>query len=186
MLHDVQERIFDCFSAANIPGNICHLKDLQSLQSVSANKILLTQLGNLTLMRSLSIIKMHQDYIADLWDSLAKMPSLSRLVVFASSKDEVLNLIMLKPLPNLKFFWLRGRLYERVLPQMFASFDKLTTLKVDCCCLKKDPISSFAHMLNLVDLNLYRTYDRERLTFRAGWFPKLSSLLLLHYLTWNI
>ncbi|CAM0909665.1 unnamed protein product [Alopecurus aequalis] len=179
MLHDVQERIFDCFSATNIPGNICHLKNLQSLQSVSANKDMLTQLGNLTLMRSLAIMKMHQSYIAELWGSLTKMPSLSRLVIFANSKDEVFNLVMLKPLPNLKFFWLRGKLYEGVLPHMFASFEKLATLKLDCCCLKKDPISSFAHMLSLVDLKLYRTYDGEQLTFRAGWFPKLSSLELV-------
>jgi disease resistance protein RPM1 len=186
MLHDVQERVFDCFSATNIPGNICRLKNLQSLQSVAASKNVLTQLGSLTMMRSLSIIKMHQYYIAELWDSLAKMPSLSRLVIFASSKDDVLNLVMLKPLQNLKFFWLRGRLYEKVLPQMFTSFGQLTTLKIDCCCLKKDPISSFAHMLTLVDLNLYRTYDGEQLTFRSGWFPKLSSLELvdMEHLNW--
>jgi disease resistance protein RPM1 len=186
MLHDVQERIFDCFSATNIPGNICRLKNLQSLQSVAANKNLLTQLGSLTMMRSLSVIKMHQDYIAELWDSLGKMPSLSKLVIFASSKDDVLNLVMLNPLPNLNFFWVRGRLYEKVLPQMFASFGKLTTLKIDCCCLKKDPISSFAHMLVLVDLNLYKTYDGEHLTFRSGWFPKLSSLELvdMEHLNW--
>ncbi|EMS64194.1 hypothetical protein CFC21_099327 [Triticum aestivum] len=178
-LHDVQERIFDCFSATNIPGNICRLKNLQSLQSVSANKDLLTQLSELTLMRSLAIMKMRQNYIAELWDSLARMPSLSRLVIFANSKDEVLNLIKIKPLRNLKFFWLRGRLYEGVLPQMFASFEKLAALKLDCSCLKKDPISSFAHMLNLVYLNLCRTYDGEQLTFSAGWFPKLSSLALV-------
>jgi disease resistance protein RPM1 len=177
MLHDVQGRIFDCFSATNMPANVCCLKNLQTLQSVSANKDLITQLGNLTLMRSLAIMKMHQNYIAELWGSLAKMPSLSRLVVFAN-KDEVLNLVMLKPLPNLKFFWLRGRLYDGLLPQMFASFERLSTLKLDCCCLKKDPISSFAYMLSLVDLRLYRTYDGEQLTFRAGWFPKLSSLEL--------
>jgi disease resistance protein RPM1 len=129
-------------------------------------------------MRSLAIMKMQQNYIAELWGSLANMPSLSRLVIFANSKDEVLNLLMLKPLPNLKLFWLRGRLYDGVLPQMFASFQKLATLKLDCCFLKKDPISSFAHMLNLVDLKLYKTYDGEQLKFRAGWFPKLSSLEL--------
>ncbi|KAM0842324.1 hypothetical protein ACQ4PT_058429 [Festuca glaucescens] len=178
MLHDVQERIFDCFSATNMLGNICCLKNLQTLQSVSANKDMITQLGNLTLMRSLAIMKMHQNYIVELWGSLAKMPSLSRLVIFANSKDEVLNLVMLKPLPNLKFFWLRGRLYDGVLPQMFASFEKLATLKLDCCFLKKDPISSFAHMLSLVDLKLYKTYDGEQLKFRAGWFPKLCSLEL--------
>jgi disease resistance protein RPM1 len=176
MVHDVQERIFDCFSATNILGNICCLENLQTLQSVSANRDMITQLGNLTLMRSLAIMKVRQNYIAELWGSLAKMPSLSRLVIFANSKDEILNLVMLKPLPNLKFFWLRGRLYDGVLPQMFAGFERLATLKLDCCFLKKDPISSFAHMLNLVDLKLYKTYDGEQLKFRAGWFPKLSSL----------
>lgn len=38
VIHDLQQRSLDCFSAAKILGNICHLKNLQSLLVVSASK----------------------------------------------------------------------------------------------------------------------------------------------------
>lgn len=92
---DVQERSFDSYSATKIPSNICHLKNLQSLQTVAATKDLVSQLGNLTLMRSLGVMKMQQSYTTEFWCSLTKMPSLSRLAISARDKDEVLNLKML-------------------------------------------------------------------------------------------
>ncbi|CAL5049985.1 unnamed protein product [Urochloa decumbens] len=178
VIHDLQQRSLDCFSATKIPGNICNLKNLQALQIVSANKDLVSQLGNLKLLRSLAIAKVKQSYIAELWDSLSKMPNLSRLVISACDVDEVLDFKMLKPLPHLKFFRLAGKLEGGVLPSIFYIFEKLTWLKIDWSGLKKDPISSFSHMLNLVDLRLYGTYGGEQLTFCSGWFPKLNYLQL--------
>ncbi|KAG0515957.1 hypothetical protein BDA96_10G321900 [Sorghum bicolor] len=56
VVRDFQERSLNCFSATKIPGNICGLKNLQSLHTVSANNDLVSQLGKLTLMRSLTIM----------------------------------------------------------------------------------------------------------------------------------
>ncbi|XP_039844655.1 disease resistance protein RPM1-like isoform X2 [Panicum virgatum] len=178
MVHDLQERSRDCFSATKILGSICHLKNLQALQIVSANKDLVSQLGNLKSLRSLAIVKVRQCYIAELWNSLTEMPNLSRLVISAFDMDEVLDFRMLKPLPHLRFFRLAGKLDAGELPSIFYNFEKLTWLKIDWSGLKKDPISSFSHMLNLVDLRLHGTYDGEQLTFCAGWFPKLNYLQL--------
>ncbi|RLN11765.1 disease resistance protein RPM1-like [Panicum miliaceum] len=178
VVHDLQERSLDCFSATKILGNICHLKNLQALQIVSADKDLVSQLGNLRSLRSLAIMKVRQSYIAELWNSLTKMSNLSRLVISAFDMDEVLDFRMLKPLPHLKFFRLAGKLEAGVLPSIFYNFEKLTWLKIDWSGLKKDPISSFSHMLNLVHLRLHGTFGGEQLTFCAGWFPKLNYLQL--------
>jgi disease resistance protein RPM1 len=178
VVHDLQQRSLNSFSATKIPGNICHLKNLQALQIVSANKDLVSQLGNLILMRSLAILGVRQSYIVELWNSLTKMPNLSRLVIYACDMDEFLDLKMLKPLPNLKFFNLAGKLEAGVLPSIFHNFEKLTWLKLDWSDLRQDPISSLSHMLNLVRLQLYGSYGGEQLTFCAGWFPKLNFLQL--------
>ncbi|TVU07747.1 hypothetical protein EJB05_41116, partial [Eragrostis curvula] len=175
--HDIQERSLHCYTATKIPGNISFLKNLQTLLTVSANKDLVSQLENLTLLRSLAIMEVRQTYISKLWNSLTKMPNLGRLLIYTDDKNEALNLKTLKPLPNLKLFWLAGKLEGGILPPMFDEL-KLTQLKMDWSGLKKDPISSFSHMLNLVDLWLFGSYGGEELTFRAGWFPKLKSLQL--------
>ncbi|KAF8658868.1 hypothetical protein HU200_059365 [Digitaria exilis] len=143
-----------------------------------SNKDLVSQLGNLTMMRSLTIMNVRQCYIQELWNSLTKMPNLSTLTIFASDIDEILNLRKLKPLPNLKLFWLSGKMEGGMLPPIFAGFEKLTQLKMDWSGLKKDPISSFCHMSTLVDLWLYGAYGGEHLSFCAGWFPNLKSLQL--------
>ncbi|AQK66725.1 disease resistance analog PIC11 [Zea mays] len=175
-VHDLQERSLNCFSATKIPGNICGLKNLQSLHTVSANEDLVSQLGNLTLMRSLTIMNVRQSYIAELWNSLTKMPNLSVLIIFASDMDEILDLRMLRPLPNLKLFWLAGKMKGGVLPSIFNKFEKLTQLKMDWSGLNKDPISSFSYMLTLVDVWFFGAYCGEYLSFCAGWFPNLKSL----------
>ncbi|CAL5040296.1 unnamed protein product [Urochloa decumbens] len=110
VVHDVQQRSLNCFGSTKFLGNICHLKNLQALYTVSANEYLVSQLGNLTLIRGLGIMNVRQSYVAELWNSLTKMPNLSRLLLFATDMDETLNLKMQMPLPNLKLLWLAGKL----------------------------------------------------------------------------
>jgi disease resistance protein RPM1 len=90
----------------------------------------------------------------------------------------------LKPLPNLTSFNLSGKLEEGVLPLIFSV--KLKQLKLDWSSLKKDPVSSFSQMLNLVDLLLTGAYAGEQLTFCTRWFPNLKSLQLadMEHLSW--
>ncbi|RCV39725.1 hypothetical protein SETIT_8G246400v2 [Setaria italica] len=106
------------------------------------------------------------------------MPNLSRLLIFASDMDEILNLKMLRPLPDLKLLWLAGKLDGGTVPSLFSKFEKLTLLKMDWTGPKKDPIRSFSHLSTLVDLGLRGAYGGEHLSFCAGWFPKLKNLQL--------
>jgi disease resistance protein RPM1 len=184
LVHDLQMRSLNCLSATKIPGNICHLKNLQALQEVSANKDLVSQLGNLQLLRSLAIAEMRQSYIAELWNSLTKMPNLNRLKISMCNVKETLDLKTLKPLPNLTLFVLSGKLEGGLLPSIFSV--KLKMLKLDWSSLKKDPVSSFSQMLNLVDLLLTGAYAGEQLTFCTRWFPNLKSLQLadMEHLSW--
>ncbi|KXG20755.1 disease resistance protein RPM1-like isoform X1 [Sorghum bicolor] len=175
-IQDPQERSLNCFCATKLYGNICHLKNLQALYTISVNINLVSELRNLTLMRSLGMLEVKQSYIEELWNSLTEMPNLSRLYISTCDINEVLNLNTLKLLPNLNLFWLAGKLEGGMLPQIFP--EKLIQLKLDWSGLKKDPISSFSHMLNLVNLWLFGAYAGEQLTFCTGWFPKLKSLHL--------
>ncbi|CAL4966586.1 unnamed protein product [Urochloa decumbens] len=179
LVYGFQQRSLNCASATKIPGNICNLKNLQTLGIVSANKDLVSQLGNLTLMRSLAVNKVRQSYIEELLNSLTKMPNLRKLAIFPCDMDEILDFKILKSLPNLKALRLAGKL-EGVLPQMFTKFEKLTWLQIDWSGLKKDPVGSLSHMLNLSVLCLNRAYGGEQLTFSSGWFPKLVFLKLAY------
>jgi disease resistance protein RPM1 len=183
-LYDILQRSPNSFSATKFFGNICHLKNLQALQVVSANKDLVSQLGNLNLMRSLAIAEVRQSYIAELWNSLTKMPNLKRLIISTCNVNETLDMEMLKPLPNLTTFVLSGKLERGLLPSIFSV--KLKQLKLDWSSLKKDPVSSLSHMLNLVDLFLTGGYAGEQLTFRNRWFPNLKCLQLadMEHLNW--
>ena len=183
-VYDILLRSLNCLSATKIPGNICHLKNLQALQIVSANKDFVSQLGNLKLMRTLAIAEVRQSYIAELWNSLTKMPNLNRLFISTCDVNEILNLKTLKPLPNLTTFNLSGKLEGGVLPLIFSV--KLKQLKLDWSSLKKDPVSSFSQMSNLVDLLLTGAYAGEQLTFCTRWFPNLKSLQLadMEHLNW--
>ncbi|WVZ78691.1 hypothetical protein U9M48_026361, partial [Paspalum notatum var. saurae] len=176
VVRDIQMRTLNYLGATKVPGNIGHLNNLQSLQTVSANRDLVSQLGNLTLMRSLCIMELRQSYVAELWNSLTKMPNLKRLLISTFDINEILDLKMLKPLPNLKFLILAGKLEGGMLPPIFS--ETLIQLKLDWSGLKNDPTRSFSHLLNLVDLWLFRAYAGEQLTFCTGWFPKLKSLQL--------
>jgi disease resistance protein RPM1 len=71
-----------------------------------------------------------------------------------------------------------GKLEGGMLPPLFTEFENLKWLKLDWSGLKKDPISSFSHMLNLVDLRLYGAYGGQQVTFCTGWFHKLKTLQL--------
>ncbi|CAD6338479.1 unnamed protein product [Miscanthus lutarioriparius] len=183
-VYDILLRSLNCLSATKIPGNICRLKNLQALQVVSASKDLVSQLGNLKLMRTLAIAEVQQSYIAELWNSLTKMPNLNRLLISTCNVNETLDLKMLKPLPNLTSFVLSGKLEGGLLPSIFSV--KLKLLKLDWSSLKKDPVSSFSQMLNLVDLFLTGAYTGEQLTFCTRWFPNLKSLQLadMEHLNW--
>ncbi|XP_066360105.1 disease resistance protein RPM1-like [Miscanthus floridulus] len=176
--HDRDSRIFDCFQGAKIHSGICLLRDMQVLGHVEANKDLVANVCNFTLLRKLYIMKVKREHIKELWTSITRMAHLSNLLIISYSEEEVLNLENLDHLPNLAWFYLKGKLQGGVVPSVFSGFGKLMDLRMGWSRLQVDPIPSFAHMLHLVELHLYRVYEGQIMTFGAGWFPKLEKLYL--------
>jgi disease resistance protein RPM1 len=176
--HDYDARIFDCFQGAKVHSGICLLKDMQELGHVEANKDLIANICNLTLLRKLYIMKVKREHIKELWTSITRMAHLSNLLIISYSEAEVLNLENLDHLPNMEWFYLKGKLQGGVVPSVFSGFRKLTDLRMGWSRLQVDPIPSFAHMVHLVELHLYRVYEGQIMNFSAGWFPKLEKLYL--------
>uniref|UniRef100_R7VZ57 Disease resistance protein RPM1 n=1 Tax=Aegilops tauschii TaxID=37682 RepID=R7VZ57_AEGTA len=176
--HDNDQRIFDCFQGAKVYSGICLLKDMQVLGYVEANKDLVMNLCNLTLLRRLEITKVRRKHIKELWTSITRLAHLSNLDIISHAKEEVLDLENLDPLPNLELFYLRGKLQGGLIPAIFSDFRKLRELRMGWSRLQADPIPSFAHMSHLVQLYLYRVYEGQIMTFSAGWFPMLEKLYL--------
>jgi disease resistance protein RPM1 len=173
------EQGFDFIVAASVPENIYNLKDLQSLQCIEATKDLAGKLGKLKLLRLLHLRKVRQCFIPELCASVAMLPNLTRLCIDAINDDEVLNLNLLQPLPDLEKLCFQGKMEMGTLPRVFDSLHKLRELHMYCSGLKADPLGSFSLMRNLVLLRLVRAYDGELLTFRQGHFPNLKYLLLV-------
>uniref|UniRef100_A0A0D9WWC5 NB-ARC domain-containing protein n=1 Tax=Leersia perrieri TaxID=77586 RepID=A0A0D9WWC5_9ORYZ len=161
-------------------SKVSRLEHLQTLRSVEANSYIVKNLGCLTKIRSLGIMKVLESYNTDLWASISKMTALNSLSVIAADHDRyALDLAELKPLAHLEKFMISGRLHKGAIPPIFGSFPKLRSLRLCFSGLHEDPLASFAAMFqNLGHLNLYRCYDGTKLTFRAGWFPKLKHLYL--------
>ncbi|KAM3253611.1 hypothetical protein ACQJBY_047604 [Aegilops geniculata] len=176
VIHDYDARIFDTYQGAKVYPGICLLKDMQELGYVEANKDLVVNLCNLTLLRRLEITKVKSEHIKELWTSITILVHLSNLDIISHAKEEVLDLENLDPLPNLERFYLKGKLHGGVIPTIFSGFRKLRDLRMGWSRLQVDPIPSFAHLSPLVELHLYRVYEGQIMTFRTAGFQNLTSL----------
>lgn len=181
MLTKLQHLLIDVGRfAKSASDKINRPEHLQTLRSIEANCRIVKNLRCLTRVRSLGIMKVLKSYNTDLWTSISKMVALNSLAVLAADRDiDVLDLVDLKPLPRLEKLMLSGRLHEGAVPPIFGHFPKLRSLRLCFSGLHEDPLALFAAMFqNLGHLNLYRCYNGMKLTFRAGWFPKLKHLYL--------
>ncbi|CAN6334779.1 unnamed protein product [Urochloa humidicola] len=179
VINDLGYRTFERFQATQVPYDICLFKDLRILKCIEASHILLVNLGKLTRLQNLIIMKVRNEHIEVLWASLKKMPNLVRLGLVSYEKDEVLNLDNLDPLPDLERLSLKSKLHRGVIPSMFCNFSKLKVLRMEWSGLAVDPLCSLSHMLNLTEMMLCRVYDGNLMTFKPSWFPKLKRLSLV-------
>uniref|UniRef100_A0A0E0LI00 Rx N-terminal domain-containing protein n=1 Tax=Oryza punctata TaxID=4537 RepID=A0A0E0LI00_ORYPU len=161
----------------SVSSKISRLQHLQTLRSVEVNNYVVKNLGCLTRMRSLCIMKVLESHNTDLWTSISKMTPLNSLSVIAEDCDRyTLDLGNLKPLSPGEA---DDKLHKGAIPPVFSSFTKLRSLSLCFSCLHEDPLASFAAMFqNLGHLNLYRCFDGAKLTFHTGWFPNLKHLYL--------
>ncbi|KAJ4813544.1 Disease resistance protein RPM1 [Rhynchospora pubera] len=180
VLIDSTFKSFPSRSGIYVPKGLFYLKDLQTLKAVDSNSMVAEELGNLTQLRSLRIWNVKENESTGLCTSLSKMSSLSKLAINASNENELLQLENLN-LPQIQKLILNAQLKENMLDQspLFQTSGKgIHELWLGWSQLQNDPLPSLSHLKNLTFLALRKAYEGQRLTFKAGWFPKLKILVL--------
>ncbi|XXG72483.1 hypothetical protein AAC387_Pa07g1569 [Persea americana] len=168
---------FIYYNGTKAPSGICKLKCLQTLMSVEANTKIVRQVGNLTQLRRLDIMKVTEDYGPELCSFIQKMEGLLYLCVMATGEEERLQLEELcSPPHRLEKICLTGLLEK--LPHWVGSLANLSTLYLDWSKLQENPLPLIGSLPNLVFLWLNRAYDGQCLHFLAGCFPSFKTLIL--------
>ncbi|XP_039169272.1 disease resistance protein RPM1-like [Eucalyptus grandis] len=135
------------------------------------------ELGMLTQLDRLAILKVKKEDGRDLCSSISKLTRLQSISIASVDEDEIIDLQHLSsPPPFLERMYLYGRL--GALPKWLPSLSSLTKLLLRCSCLKDDPLVSLENLPNLVHLELRQVYEGSSLCFRAKGFKKLNILRL--------
>ncbi|XP_031126511.1 disease resistance protein RPM1-like [Ipomoea triloba] len=169
----------------NAPFKIGELLFLQKLCYIQANDTLgikiVSEIGKLTQLRRLGVTKLRQEDGKELFLSLEKLTNLCALDLMSASEDDILDIqYPLCRVPHsLQRLYLRGRL-ERV-PQWLSSLVGLTTLLLQWNRLAEDPLPFLQDLPMLAYLRLSKSYEGERLCFKAKKFSKLKHLLIMDF-----
>ncbi|KAK7367027.1 hypothetical protein VNO80_09033 [Phaseolus coccineus] len=160
------------------PTEIGNLKSLQKLCFVEANQdrgMIIRQLGKLTQLRRLGILKLREEDGMAFCLSIERLTNLHALSVTSEGESKVIDLTFLcSPPPFLQRLYLSGRLQE--LPSWIQSLHSLARLFLKWSCLKYDPLVYLQDLPNLAHLELLQVYDGDTMHFRSGKFKKLKVL----------
>ncbi|PSR91696.1 Disease resistance protein [Actinidia chinensis var. chinensis] len=173
------------------PMGIGSLSSLQKLCSIEANHdnnngIVLKEVGKLTQLRRVQILKLRREDGKVLCSSLEKLKNLRSLLVRAIQVDEIINLDSLSSPPQcLRTLYLVGHLQR--LPRWIPSaFNLVRVCLVYSKLRDAEPLRSLHDLPNLTHLEIFTAYDGEELCFKAGAFQNLETLwlCLLQELIW--
>ncbi|XP_030474381.2 disease resistance protein RPM1-like [Syzygium oleosum] len=161
------------------PEGIGALQSLQKLCRIEAgnerNSSLMRELGKLTQLIRLGIVKLRREDARELCSSIGKLTKLQALSLVSADEDEIIDLQQLSsPPPFLQRIYLKGRL--EALPLWISSLDSLLVLHLRYSQLKDNPLSSIGNLPNLVHLELVQVYEGTKLRFKANDFMKLRFL----------
>ncbi|GMN40823.1 hypothetical protein TIFTF001_010043 [Ficus carica] len=174
----VSHELFDTKSGFKNTANIGVLQSLQKLCFIEVNQgsgNMVKELGNLTQLRRLGILKLKREDGKDLCSSIEKMNNLRALSITSVEEDEIIDLQHLSTPPVLlQRLYLRGRL--EMLPHWIPSLHSLAKLSLKWSRLNDDPLVYLQYIPNLVHLVLCQVFTGHRLCFRAGGFKKLKIL----------
>lgn len=162
-----------------LPQGIGQLRELQKLTYVEATQEngTLAELGNLTHLKRLGIVKLRKDDGECLCSSVAKMTELLSLSASSISVEEPLDLGLLNPAPpRLERLYLRGQLTE--LPRWIFSLHNLVRIRLRWSRLSEDSIKAL-QSLPVIELALIQAYDGMTLHFSEG-FSRLQILEIDH------
>ncbi|XP_058202760.1 disease resistance protein RPM1-like [Rhododendron vialii] len=170
------------FKAPTGIGSLLYLQKLCCIEANQGNNsgIVLREVGKLTQLRRLLILRLQKEYGMALCSSLEKLNNLLSLSVMAIEEDEIIDLDSLSLPPRLlRTLYLRGRLEK--ISHWISSLHNLKSVILRSSKLKDvDPLQSLQDLPNLLHLGLNSTaYEGDGLFFKAGGFQKLKDLWLV-------
>ncbi|KAG8386165.1 hypothetical protein BUALT_Bualt03G0120700 [Buddleja alternifolia] len=175
-------QLFDDVRGCKAPYRIACLSSLQTLLGIEATQAkdttIVKEIGKLTQLKKLGIIKLRIEDGPDLCISLTKLTGLHELHITSNQEDEIMDLqYPMSPTPPITYLQLKGCL-EKV-PQWIASLHGLTTLLLRWSRINDDPLESLQYLPNLLELELCHAYEGDGLCFKAAGFEKLKKIWLI-------
>ncbi|PON63333.1 NB-ARC domain, LRR domain containing protein [Parasponia andersonii] len=174
----IYNELFESKSGFKIMGNIGVLQSIQKLCFIEANHgscNTVNEVGNLTQLRRLGILKLRREDGKVLCSSIQKLTNLRALSIASVEEGEIIDLEHLSNPPVLlQRLYMRGRL--EMLPHWIPSLQSLVKLSLKWSRLNDDPLIYLQHIPNLVHLILCQVFTGDNLRFRAGGFRKLKIL----------
>lgn len=160
-----------------VPAGISKLTKLQKLNAVDVGKDdrIVTELGYLTDLRRLGILKLKKLQEFGLCASLHKLKQLTDLMVVPADFSEPFEFEPLScPPQSLQRLIMKCSL--PTFPRWIASRQYLTKLVLQYSNSSEDPLGVFQVLPNLVELDLREAYIGEELCCDTGGFPMLKKL----------
>ncbi|CAM8880608.1 unnamed protein product [Rhodiola kirilowii] len=159
------------------PKRIGCLESLRVLCFVEAshrNNNVICEVGKLTALRRLGIVKLTTKHNSALCTSISRLSNLHALSI-TSSESETINLQGLTaPVTSLRRLYLTGKLESS--PLWLQRFEKLVKIFLKSSNLSTDPLETLERLPHLVHIELSKVYDGEVLIFKAGKFLNLKNL----------
>ncbi|GFZ17097.1 hypothetical protein Acr_26g0003670 [Actinidia rufa] len=172
---------FDNETGFKVPVGVGILSSLQKLCSIEVNHdnnsgIVLREVGKLTQLRRVHILKLRREDGKVLCSSLEKLKNLQSLLVNAIQEDEIIDLDSLSSPPQrLQTLYLIG--HSQSLPKWIPFAFNLVRVCLTWSQLSGvNPLQSLQDLPNLAYLDLLQAYDGEELWFKAGAFQRLERL----------
>ncbi|KAG5244626.1 disease resistance protein [Salix suchowensis] len=160
-----------------VPSGIGRLTSLQKLVSVEVNEDYesVRELGKLTQLRRLGILKLREEQGMDLCYTLERLEHLTTMYVVSLNKTDFLQLDSISSPPKyLQRLYLKCSL--SALPGWIATLQYISKLVLQYSNLKSDPLKALQKLPSLVVLELRQAYAGEELWCDRGGFSKLKKL----------
>lgn len=170
--------IFDN-NGMTVPKGIRSLTNLQKLGSIEVQQgdHTLAELGELTQLKRLGILKLRRENEKELCSCLQKLRHLTSLYMVSISNEEHLKLDPLQSPPmSLQRLYLKCTL--TAFPEWVASLPYLFKLVLQSSNLNTDPLEALQDLPNLVMLDLRFAYIGQELRCNSSGYPKIKKLVL--------
>ncbi|KAM0883962.1 hypothetical protein ACQ4PT_031322 [Festuca glaucescens] len=157
------------------------MQELQTLETVQANKDLAEQLKRMTRLRSVWIDNISSTDCANIFATLSNMPLLFSLLLSARDENEALCFETLKPMSkHLHRLIIRGGIKGTLKCPVFRGHAaNLKYLALSSCHFGEDPLGMLAsHLPNLTYLRLNNVHSAAILVLSLVSFPHLKTLVL--------